>query len=177
MNHQPFRNWLLSEEALSPEQTQSLNEHLASCDTCRQIESSWKEVEVAFKKSPQLMPRPGFTQRWQARFTEQEAHWQSRSGWLSIAATALVAVSICGYIATQVWAIIRAPGPYIAAWLDRLTAVFIDYFILQNLFRTNISINPTYVVIGSFFLFGMICFLSVFWLTLYQKFNLARRIV
>jgi hypothetical protein len=177
MNHQPFRNWLLSEEALSPEQAQSLKEHLASCDACRQIEPSWKEVELAFTKSPEMMPRPGFTQRWQARLAVQEAHWQSRSGWLSIAATALVAVIISGYIATQVWAIIRAPGPYIAAWLDRLTAVFIDYFLLQSLFRTNISINPTYVLVGSFFLFGMISFLSVFWLTVYKKFVLARRIV
>ena len=38
MNHQPFRDWLLSDEQLSTEQTQALQDHLSSCETCSQMD-------------------------------------------------------------------------------------------------------------------------------------------
>jgi hypothetical protein len=45
MNHQPFRDWLLSEEKLSIDQTQALKDHLHSCESCSQIEAAWLEVD------------------------------------------------------------------------------------------------------------------------------------
>ena len=35
MNHQPFENWLLSEEPLPPENKRELDTHLQTCDQCR----------------------------------------------------------------------------------------------------------------------------------------------
>ena len=61
MDHQPFRNWLLSEEQLSAEQNQSLQEHLASCESCSQFKSSWKELDLFIPKfSSQVAPECGF---------------------------------------------------------------------------------------------------------------------
>jgi hypothetical protein len=177
MNHQPFREWLLSDEQLSTEQTQALQAHLSSCESCSQVESAWKEVELAIRKTPQVEPASGFTLRWQEQLVEYQSHHQSRSGWLTIGATALIATGLSVLMITQLWALIQAPGPYLAVWLNRLVSVISVYYILQNLVRSTTWSIPVYTFIGMFFLVGIISFMSVLWLTAYRKFSLARRVI
>jgi hypothetical protein len=177
MNHQPFRNWLLSEEELSAEQIQSLQEHLASCESCVQIKSSGKEMDALFQNLSQVSPAPGFTQRWQSHLAEYEARQRNRSGWFIIVITALIAAFLLILLANQVWPLIKNPGPFIAAWLNQLVGLISDYYILQTFFRTNVWLNPISILMGSVLLVGIICFMSVLWITAYQKFSLSRRIV
>lgn len=175
MNHQPFRNWLLSEEALSDEQLQSLREHLASCDSCSQIDSAWRELAPVLRHPLQVEPALGFTSRWQAHLAEYEARQKARQGWVSIGITTFIALALFIIFVIQAWSVMINPGPTIAVLLNQLVSIISDYYILQNMIRMYTWLNPFSILIGMFFLFGMISFMTVLWVTTYRKINLARR--
>jgi hypothetical protein len=176
MNHQPFRDWLLSDDQLSIEQAQALQDHLSSCEACSQMESAWKEVEGVIRKNPQIEPASGFTLRWQEHLVEYQSHQQSRRSWLTIGATAFIATGLLVLLVTQLWSLIQAPGPYLAVWLNRLVSVISIYYLLQNIVSSSSWSFMVYTFIGMFFLVGIISFMSVLWLTAYRKFSLARRV-
>jgi len=175
MNHQPFREWLLSKEKLSADQTQSLQDHLHSCDSCTQIKASWLEVESVFHKTPQVIPESGFTARWQAHLLKYQQNIEKRKAWMTIGITALIVTILVGILVTQVWLLIQSPGPYLITWFNRLLGLVPIYYAFQDLFRSllgGISINS---FVGMFFLVGIISFMSVLWLSAYRKFSMARR--
>jgi hypothetical protein len=177
MDHQPFRNWLLSEERLSAEQIQSLQQHLASCESCSQIESAWKEVDFQFQNLSLVAPKSGFTERFQDRLVEYQSARQLRKGWLTIGATAFIAILLLALLVTQVWELIQAPGPFMMAMLERLVSVISIYFLLQNVIGSISWSTPVLTFIVMFFLVGIVSFMSVLWLLMYKKFSLARRVV
>jgi hypothetical protein len=91
MDHKPYESWLVADEALLPDQEISLQEHLETCETCRQLQKSWQEVEDIFEERILLRPNSGFTERWQLRlakeFSLQSEKEQLRSTWMFLAAT------------------------------------------------------------------------------------------
>jgi uncharacterized membrane protein len=177
MDHQPFRNWLLSDEQLSTEHILSLQQHLASCESCSQIESAWKELDFQFQNSSQVAPAPGFTLRFQSRLVEYQSSQQLRRSWLAIAATAFIAVILLVLLVSQVWQLIQAPGPYMMVWLERLVSVISIYYLLQNVIGSISWSTPFVTFIVMFFLVGMVSFMSVLWLLAYKKFSLSWRVV
>jgi anti-sigma factor RsiW len=84
MNHQPFEDWLLSDEALDPEQETNLRQHLTGCPKCTTLSQALQSVEQEMKRAPQVSPTPGFTGRWQARLAEKRAQKQRRLVWWAI---------------------------------------------------------------------------------------------
>jgi uncharacterized membrane protein len=177
MNHQPFRDWLLSEEDLSAEQTQALQKHLATCESCTQFKSSVKELDGLFRNSPQVGPKAGFSQRWQSHLIENQVLQQRRRGWFTIAITAVIALVLLAVSITQVWQLIQAPGPYVQVWLDRLISVVSLYFLVDNVIGSISWSTPFFTFIAMFFMLGMVSFMSVLWLAAYKKFSLARRVI
>lgn len=177
MNHQPYRGWLLSEDELTVEQAQALQEHLRSCETCSQIESSWKQLEAVISRAIQFEPAPGFVARWQVRLVERQRYQQKQRGWYIIGATALIVVSLGIILSVQLWSLIQAPGPYLAALFDRLVGVISIYFTLRNFTSFYSLPGPVYTFIGIVFLSGLISFMSVLWLATYRKFSMTRRTV
>jgi len=181
MNHQPFRDWLLSDEQLSERETLALQDHLRSCKSCSQISSAWKEIELEFKRTPQVTPAAGFTHRWQAHLDEYQASRQARQqthkGWLTIAITSSVVITLFIIFAMQVWSLIQAPDAFLAVWLNRLVGVVSLYYMLENFIGLNLRYIPLYTVVGMVFLVGTISFMSVLWLATYRKFSLARRML
>jgi hypothetical protein len=177
MNHQPFRNWLLSEEDLSADQIQSLQVHLTACESCALIKSSGKELDVLFKNAPEVGPAAGFTQRWQSHLVEYQSYNQWQRGWFTIGATGLIAVVLLTVLVTQVWELIQAPGPYMLVWLDRLISVISIYILLKGAVGSISWSTPFFTFIGIFFLVGIVSFMSVLWLAAYKKFSLARRVI
>jgi predicted anti-sigma-YlaC factor YlaD len=82
MNHLPYEEWLLSDEPLNQEQQAQLTEHLSSCESCRQIANAWKSVASAIRVTPEAMPTPGFTHRWQTRQMQRRTAQHSRITWI-----------------------------------------------------------------------------------------------
>ena len=177
MNHQPFRDWLLSEEKLTTDQTQALQDHILSCESCSRIEAAWSEVEMEFNKVPQVRPAPGFSTRWQANLAAYQLHKQKQRGWLTIGFTGFIITFLLVLIATQLWSFFQAPGPFLTTWFLHLINLVSIYFTVQDIFHSipgNLSI---YSFIGAFFLVGMASFMSVLWLATYRKLRMARRLV
>lgn len=177
MNHQPFRDWLLSDRALSTDQSQLLQDHLQTCGACREVEVAWTEVESAIHKTRQVMPNPGFTSRWQSHLAEYQDRIQKRKGWISIGIIIPIVVLLLGVSAAQIWRLVQAPGPYLAAWFTRIVDLLSIYFSIQNFLNPVHWDLPIYTFIAMFFLTGFISFMSVLWLTAYRKFSMARRII
>jgi hypothetical protein len=177
MNHQPFRDWLLSEDELSSDQSDLLQEHLKSCDSCSEIESAWLEVESACRKIPQVAPASGFTDRWQLRLAEYQNRKQKYHGWLTFGLTVLIVTSLSVILVTQFWSLLQAPGPYLAAWFSRFVDLISIYFSLQNRINPFYWDIPVYTFVGMFFLVGIASFMSVLWLAAYRKLSFVRRIV
>ena len=177
MNHQPFRDWLLSEEKLSAQQSHGLQEHLQSCDSCKQIEAAWMEVESTFHKIPQVSPEPGFTTRWQAHLADYQLRKQQRGGWVTIGFAFLIVSSLVGLLITQLWSLIQAPGPYLVVWFNRLLSFVSIFFTFQNFIRSFSGNVPIYTFLGLFFLVGMVSFMSVLWLATYRRLSMERRYI
>jgi hypothetical protein len=176
MNHQPFRDWLLTDENLSDAQTQALQNHLSSCESCSQLVSSWKEIETTFRKFPQVEPASGFALRWQAHLDEYQSTRKARMGWLTIGATGLIVICLLVLLITQLFSILHAPGPYLAIWLNNLVSLAGVYYLLHNLVLSNSWSFPLYTIVGMFLVVGFTSFMSVLWLTAYRKLSLARRV-
>ena len=84
MNHQPFENWLLSEDTLSPENASALRGHLETCDHCRELQAAWTDVSNLFQDVPDIEPAPGFVNRWQTRLeVERQVELSVRHRWQS----------------------------------------------------------------------------------------------
>lgn len=72
MNHQPFKHWILMETELDEEEKDRLRDHLETCQECRELLQTQREISHLFKSSPSLTPQPGFTARWRSRHEQKE---------------------------------------------------------------------------------------------------------
>jgi hypothetical protein len=150
MNHQPFENWLLSEESLTPENQRILQDHLETCDQCRELQASWNDVIDLFLDVPEVEPAPGFVSRWQGRLeTERQIELSIRHRWQSIIMLILIGNVIAGLVvllSTQFLTTFDTAlgfllsGVYrLASFVTRLNAV---ENIVTTLFRTITSVIP-----------------------------------
>jgi hypothetical protein len=80
MEHQPFENWILSGELLSPSQTTELTSHLLICQHCQSVKEGIMGVEDLLKSATFESPSPGFSNRFRymaARRKEEARRLQS----------------------------------------------------------------------------------------------------
>lgn len=82
MNHQPYENWLLSEEKLNEEQERTLQAHLDECHQCQVISHAWTQVESLMTTSSVPEPEAGFGLRFQQRLAYDRQQRQQRKMWL-----------------------------------------------------------------------------------------------
>ena len=175
MDHQPFKDWMFAREELSPDQARTLQEHLQACESCRQSESAWSEVELSFRRVPLVMPAPGFTTRWLSLKAQHQARLQKRKGWISIGFTVLIVASLVILLGVQIWSLVQAPGPYLAEWMNHLVGLIAIYFRFQDIFSSYTPGITLYTFLGLFLLTGIVSFMSVLWLATYRKLSMARR--
>jgi hypothetical protein len=177
MNHQPFRDWLLTDEKLSAEQITELKTHLASCESCQQTDVAWSEVESTFHKVPLVQPTPGFTNRWQIHLAEYLENKKKRRTWMMIGLNVVIIISLFGFLVTQLWSLIQSPGPYLVMMFTRLFSLVSIFYAFQDIFSSFSRSVPLYMGVGMFFLVGIVCFMSVLWMVTYQKLSISRRII
>lgn len=82
MNHQPFENWLLSDEPLDEEQQEALKTHLSECKTCNELADALTQIEETFASPTAPAPASGFVQRWHNRLSLARRQQQQRRMWL-----------------------------------------------------------------------------------------------
>jgi hypothetical protein len=177
MNHQPFRDWLLTDEKLSADQVHELQVHINSCASCKQIGSAWQEVESTLHKAPQVQPEPGFINRWQAHLAEYIERKQKRRGWMMIGLTSIIIIALLGIVSNQLWSLLQTPGPFLVVWFTRILSLVTIYYTLQDLLSSFTGSISLITLTAVFFLVGFASFMSVLWLATYRKLSYARRIL
>lgn len=81
MNHQPFEEWLLSDETpLTAEQKRELDLHVRSCVSC----SALLETGMVLRSVKMVAPADGFTVRFQARLAKRRLADHRRRIWGAI---------------------------------------------------------------------------------------------
>jgi hypothetical protein len=156
MNHQPFENWLLSEEPLPEDGERALREHLAACNQCSEIEDAWLDVANLFAEIPEIEPAPGFVNRWQANLETDRAatkamrqRWQSWIVLVLIANGAALALILTG---VQLFRTYTSLSDFVLSWVYRAATAIVLANGFQNafitLFRTIPGLIPTAWWIG-----------------------------
>jgi len=177
MNHQPFRDWLLSDEKLSTDQTQALQEHLGTCTACNQLASAWSEVELSLHQAPMFVPAPGFTTRWQAHLDGYLQYKQKQRVGISIGITVIFIISLLIILVSQLWSFVQSPGQYLAVWFNSLVSLVSIYYAMVEKLPSFSEFTPIYTLVGLFFLAGIVSFMSVLWLATYRKISMVRRTI
>jgi hypothetical protein len=176
MNHRPFSDWLLTDDQLSAIQEQSLQDHLQNCESCRQVEVAWLEVESSFKSIPQIKPPPGFTERWQLHLENYEKRKQRHQAWIPIAAIFPIILILLSVSTAQIWMVLKSPGPYLVIWFSKVIDLLSFYLSIQHWISPdswNISIVT---VIAMTFFVGLMSFMCVLWVAAYRKLSMVRRL-
>ncbi len=177
MNHQPFENWLNSEEPLTFEQHQALQEHLSTCAKCSALEASWKEVRQVFKNTAPVFPAPGFTARWQDRLAEQRKRQHRRQAWLSLMITGGIALILLIILSVLSAPLIDDPGQIFLLVIYRLISLFAYAEVTGNIVTSILrSIFGSVPLIAWVAVAGIGSFLSVLWAFAIQRLTVSRRI-
>jgi len=176
MNHLPYKEWLLSEAPLSAEQDNALQEHLRTCEACRQIEPAWMDVKALMQKTPAAEPLPGFSGRWQVRLEQHRLSKQRRLAWIILGIIAGIALVLSALFGLQLMQILDAPGNLILLVVSRLTNILSIYWSLGGIFNSVSAYIPSVPWLLMIFGMGMLSFLSVLWLATYRKLTLDRRL-
>jgi len=174
--HQPFETWLFSDEPLTAEQAQALNQHLRQCARCQQREAAWKEVRQALSTSPQVEPRPGFTARWQAKMAAQQLERQRRQVWTILILTAGIIIELLLLLGAQIMNLLRQPGQILIIWVYFISRLLGIIQTIQLAGEKMASINlPLLAVIGSVSALAWLSFWGTLWIVAYKQLS-ARRI-
>ena len=80
MKHQPYEEWLLNEEPITPEQKRDMDLHLKSCERCNAL----AETGSLLRSAKMAAPAAGFSTRFQARLAEHKIADRRRKLWGAI---------------------------------------------------------------------------------------------
>lgn len=146
MKHKPFDTWILLSEPLSPNQSQSLDEHLKDCQHCRQLQQALMGAEKLFQSAFDAEPMPGFSQRWQARLEEdRQAEQLRRHRWHSWMALIVMGNTVAFWtvmLSRQFMATFNSPAEFFLTWIYRFTSLFSSLTAARHLLSTLIETLP-----------------------------------
>jgi hypothetical protein len=177
MNHLPFEDWILSDEALSPEQSSHLQAHLMSCDSCRHLSESYLDVKQLFTGSPKIKPADGFRDRWLMRLEKEEIKTRQRQTLIMFILTGGAALSILMILGLQVFKSIDQPMDILIFGANTLTQLLSIIFAINEITSAllelvSIMIPPVWWVV----FVTLISLMSILWLYSIKRIMLARRI-
>ena len=94
MNHKPYHESMhaMLDGAIAPADRRALEAHLATCASCQASWASLSSVHRLLKAAPLAAPRPGFSQRFEARLAQRRSRPRAIWGALALGLGA-VAVS------------------------------------------------------------------------------------
>jgi anti-sigma factor RsiW len=178
MNHQFFETLLLTDSELTQVESTMLNEHLQTCNACRQLSDALKEVDVLFRSTPVASPAVGFTERWQEKLAQDMRKRQQRQMW------AILILGICSlgalflFLGFTILPVFISPITVMWAELLNLvtwySAVEVVVDILSTLFRAAYSVVPSTLWFALAFAFLGLC---AVWVVAFKRVTAPRRLV
>jgi hypothetical protein len=77
MNRQPFEDWLINDQPLTPVEKRGLDAHIRSCKDCAAL----LETSLELRSVRMVSPMPGFAGRFQKRFAARRIADRRRRQW------------------------------------------------------------------------------------------------
>jgi predicted anti-sigma-YlaC factor YlaD len=177
MNHQLFEDWLLSEEPLSPEQSQDLREHLKTCKACAGLEASWQAARQIMRRSGQVAPAAGFTARWQERQEEDRRRTHNRQTFKIFSLMGVAAILTLLLLAVPAIDMLRSPEQLFLVWAYRMLSMLALADALSDTFASIVGAVFQFVPPPAWmFIFGSLSMVSVLWVVVFQQLTSPRRI-
>lgn len=173
MNHQPFENWIFTQEALAPEQAQALLEHLQSCETCAALATAWQQVSPMFIAPPILAPSPGFVPRWRQRLEVDRVRSQRRQSLVFFGVGIGLAFVFLVLLAIGVLYTFSSP----LEWFLTLSSRLATLFFLADAFRDSFIVLRTALPVSWWISGGLaVAALCILWIFSLQKLATVRRV-
>jgi anti-sigma factor RsiW len=109
MPHQPFEEWLLDAQNLTPAEAAQLDAHLRECTSCQALAVGWVEAERWLRTAPTLAPRAGFALRWQETLAAREVAQRRWQAWLVLGLALAGALALAVVLGWQTIAALLSP--------------------------------------------------------------------
>jgi len=143
MDHRPFEDWLLNNQALSVDENRQLNTHLQSCSTC----SALAEVNLALKSVKMVAPAAGFAERFLGRLEAQKKALRRRNFWGFLLLTLSVSSGLTSVTLPVIKSLIQSPLDWLAAWLSTVVSIWASLEALFQGGRVILKVIPGFIPI------------------------------
>jgi hypothetical protein len=80
MNHQPYEDWLLNDQPLTPTEKRDLDAHIRTCKSCAAL----AETVFELRSVRAISPKPGFVGRFKKRLAARRIADRRRRLWSPI---------------------------------------------------------------------------------------------
>jgi predicted anti-sigma-YlaC factor YlaD len=175
MLHLPFEEWILSEEARTPDERRALETHLRECPACAGLARSLAAVERTLGEAVSVAPQPGFRRRFAQRLEMRRVHQVRRQGWVAFGVAAAAAAMLIAPLALRVGTEWTSPADVLVQMLIRCYDLWVGLRVADGFTRAVVSnlseIIPPVWILG--FLAACAGFLAV-WLAVVYRFAFRR---
>jgi hypothetical protein len=160
MNHQPFENWLLSGELLTPEHKRELQAHLRTCASCAAL----AETDLALRCARLTSPAPGFSARFQTRLARQRKA-QRRQHIIGTIILVIGGSILLSWLSLPFWLrLVSSPAEMLGTWLSLLVFALVSLHTVGEIGSVILRLLPDFIpsyvwMISASILFG----LSLLW--------------
>ncbi len=169
MNHQPFEEWLLAENPLTPSEKLSLEAHLRECRACTAL----AEVNLALRSVQPVSPPEGFVERFRQRLAARQQAQRK----MFLLGFVLLIISTLGLLTALSWPLLVAlfshPSRLILEWAYSLVSICATVQALWETTRVLVSVGvsliPAGLWIASFLLLSTLCLLGIASLTKFTR--------
>jgi hypothetical protein len=163
MNHQPYENLILDDLQITPQERDSLNQHLKECDECFKLSHSWNKVQTQLASTPAKPAPEGFMRRWKVDFAARQSAQERRQ-----ARTLLISLASGAFAVMIALAVILLPDfSFISLTVGFLTTVVKLFSGIESLWSVGSSIvasAPTItLIIGGLLIAGWISLAAFIW--------------
>ncbi len=160
MNHQPFEDWLLNDKPMTQQEKHELDMHIRTCAYCAAL----AETGIELKSVKKVAPKPGFTDRFQARLAERKVAEQRRRLWGSALFTLGGLVLLMGIASPFLLGFLSAPATWIAALVQWLVFIVTTINALAQAGSVFVRILPDFLSpFGWMVLISAIAGVSLLW--------------
>ena len=177
LNHQPFKDWLFSEEPLDPQDAILLQEHLRACEECKRQHLAWNGAQHSIRNAGQVAPAPGFVNRWQVRLAAQRLQKQHKLAWVFFFVAAGLAILTLAILGWQVLDVLRTPQNLLLVLFLRVAGIVTLLNSIGDYMSVFRALVPSFPVVVLIFFTGFTSMISVLWLAIYRRLRTVRRII
>jgi anti-sigma factor RsiW len=175
MSHQPFEEWILSDEALTLEQHQALKAHLGECTACAGLATSLAAVERTLGEAEVVAAQAGFGLRFAQRLERRRVRDARRQAWGTFAAAMVAAAVLVAPMAWWLGTAWTSPGDMLVQTLIRIYDLWVGLRVVGGFTRAVVS-NVSELVPPAWVLGFLAACLGtgVVWMTVLYRFAFRR---